>query len=127
MRVLVVLAFLTVASASLSKLLKTEQCNDGEVWCPMGCCPEENGYCCPDDIFCAATASDCPFVAKREKLMKMAGKKQCGPNETACPDGCCPFANWYCCPGDHIYCAATPADCPYAAQYMTRLVAARYF
>ena len=68
-------------------------------------------YCCPDNIYCAATAADCPFVAKKEKLMRMAAKKQCGPNETSCPAGCCPNANWYCCP-DNIYCAATAADCP---------------
>merc|ERR1712186_125983 len=66
-------------------------------------------------MYCAATAADCPFVAKKEKLMKMAAKKQCGPNETSCPAGCCPNANWYCCP-DNIYCAATAADCPFVAK-----------
>ena len=28
--------------------------------CPSGCCPEENWFCCPDNIYCAATAEDCP-------------------------------------------------------------------
>ena len=124
MRVLVVLAFVALASANQTKLLKTEQCGPNETECPAGCCPNANWYCCPDNIYCAATAADCPFVAK-QKLVKMAAKKQCGPNETSCPAGCCPNANWYCCP-DNVYCAATAADCPFAAQFMTRLAAARH-
>merc|ERR1711973_675399 len=28
-----------------------------------------------------------------------------------CPGGCCPEANWQCCP-DGLYCAATLDDCP---------------
>merc|ERR1719348_2200617 len=28
-------------------------------------------------MYCAATAADCPFVAMKEKLVKMAAKKQC--------------------------------------------------
>ena len=94
MRVIVALAFLAVASATSEKLLRSEQCGPNETSCPAGCCPEANWYCCPDDLYCAATAADCPFVAKKDKLMKMAAKKQCGPNETSCPAGCCPNANW---------------------------------
>merc|ERR1719414_2142798 len=41
-------------------------------------------------MYCAATAADCPFVAKKQKVMKMAANKQCGPDETECPAGCCP-------------------------------------
>merc|ERR1711892_1512996 len=82
--------------------------------CPAGCCPEANWYCCPDNMYCAATAADCPFVAMKEKLTKMAANKQCGSDETSCPAGCCPEANWYCCP-DNMYCAATAADCPFVA------------
>merc|ERR1711910_168587 len=66
-------------------------------------------------MYCAATEADCPLVSQKEKLAKMAAKKQCGPNETSCPAGCCPNANWYCCP-DNVYCAATAADCPFLAQ-----------
>jgi hypothetical protein len=29
--------------------------------CPGGCCPERKWYCCPDNIYCAATAADCPM------------------------------------------------------------------
>merc|ERR1719315_594605 len=64
-------------------------------------------------MYCAATAADCPFVAKKEKLMKMAAKKQC--EGTMCPAGCCPEQNWFCCP-DNMYCAATAADCPFVAK-----------
>merc|ERR1712083_428502 len=87
-----------------------KQCQGTE--CPAGCCPEANWYCCPDNMYCAATAADCPFVAMKEKLVKMAAKKQC--QGTECPAGCCPEANWYCCP-DNMYCAATAADCPFVA------------
>merc|ERR1712025_1299656 len=93
---------------------------------PAGCCPEVNWYCCPDDLYCAATAADCRFVAKKAQLVKMAAKKQC--DGTECPAGCCPEVNWYCCP-DNLYCAATAADCPFvyaqmdAAQKSTGTVA----
>merc|ERR1719206_861827 len=63
-------------------------------------------------MYCAATAADCPFVAMKEKLVKMAAKKQC--DGTVCPAGCCPEQNWFCCP-DNMYCAATAADCPFVA------------
>merc|ERR1711970_9124 len=43
-----------------------------------------------------ASAADCPFVAMKEKLVKMAAKKQC--DGTMCPAGCCPEQNWFCCP-----------------------------
>merc|ERR550517_94315 len=35
-------------------------------------------------MYCAATEADCPLVSQKEKLAKMAAKKQCGPNETSC-------------------------------------------
>merc|ERR1719237_651527 len=92
----------------------TTQCPSGTTDCPAGCCPEANWFCCPDNMYCAATAADCPFAAKKAQLMKMAKNKQCGPDETSCPAGCCPEANWFCCPGN-MYCAATAADCPEAA------------
>merc|ERR1711899_334339 len=91
------------------------QCGPDETSCPAGCCPEANWFCCPDNMYCAATAADCPFVAKKAQLMKMAKNRQCGPDETSCPAGCCPEANWFCCP-DNMYCAATAADCPFVAK-----------
>merc|ERR1712002_1352464 len=77
-----------------------------------GCCPEQNWFCCPDNMYCAATAADCPFVSMKEKLVKMAAKKQC--DGTMCPAGCCPEQNWFCCP-DNMYCAATAVDCPFVS------------
>merc|ERR1712111_325988 len=64
----------------------------------------------------AATAADCPFVAKKTALAKMAANKQC--DGTECPGGCCPYVGWYCCP-DGMYCAATAADCPFVAKKTT--------
>ena len=29
---------------------------------------------------------------------------------TLCPNGCCPFPNWFCC-ADGVSCAQTEADC----------------
>merc|ERR1712179_560348 len=108
--VLACFAFFAVANGH-QKLVKSEQC-DGTI-CPAGCCPEQNWFCCPDNMYCAATAADCPFVAMKEKLVKMAAKKQC--DGTMCPAGCCPEANWFCCP-DNMYRAATAADCPFVAK-----------
>jgi hypothetical protein len=102
------------ASHKLMKMAIKKQCGPDETACPAGCCPEANWFCCPDNMYCAATAADCPFVKASHKLMKMAIKKQCGPDETACPAGCCPEANWFCCP-DNMYCAATAADCPFVS------------
>merc|ERR1719187_904839 len=106
MKYLLALAFMAVASASTFKLARLEQCEDGTE-CPGGCCPYVDWYCCPDGLYCAATAADCPFVAK------MAANKQC--DGTECPGGCCPYVGWYCCP-DGMYCAATAADCPFVAK-----------
>merc|ERR1719347_278196 len=64
------------------------------------------------------TAADCPFVAKKTLVAKMAANKQC--DGTECPGGCCPYVGWYCCP-DGMYCAATAADCPYAKNYLQKL------
>merc|ERR1712158_86122 len=100
--------------AQLMKMAKNRQCGADETECPAGCCPEANWFCCPDNMYCAATSADCPFVAKKQKVMKMAANKQCGPDETECPAGCCPEANWFCC-SDNEYCAATEADCPFVS------------
>merc|ERR1712038_1297518 len=81
--------------AQLMKMAKNRQCGPDETSCPAGCCPEANWFCCPDNMYCAATAADCPFVAKKAQLMKMAKNRQCGPDETSCPAGCCPEANWF--------------------------------
>merc|ERR1719483_1623663 len=65
---------LTVAAkAKLVKMAAKKQC-DGTM-CPAGCCPEVDWYCCPDNMYCAATAADCPFVAAKESLRKLAAKK----------------------------------------------------
>merc|ERR1712110_1330877 len=103
------------AKEKLVKMAVKAGCGPDETECPGGCCPEANWYCCPDGMYCAATAADCPFVSAKEKLVKMAAKAGCGPDETECPGGCCPEANWYCCPGG-MYCAATAADCPFVAK-----------
>ena len=107
--------------AAKKKVVAKKDC-DGTV-CPGGCCPEQNWYCCPDGLYCAATAGDCPFVAAKDKLVKMAAKKVAAKKDcdgTVCPGGCCPEQNWYCCP-DGLYCAATAGDCPFVGNYLEKL------
>ena len=122
MKVLVAIFAFVALTNGLKVKLNDRQCGSGETSCPAGCCPEANWFCCPDNMYCAATAADCPFVAKKAQLMKMAKNKQCGSDETSCPAGCCPEANWFCCP-DNMYCAATAADCPFRAvsDYLSKL------
>merc|ERR1712193_494223 len=98
--VLACFAFFAVANGH-QKLVKSEQCEG--TMCPAGCCPEQDWFCCPDNMYCAATAADCPFVSMKEKLVKMAAKKQC--DGTMCPAGCCPEQNWFCA---QITCTALP-------------------
>merc|ERR1712037_807708 len=80
----------------LVKMAKNNQCGPDETSCPGGCCPELNWFCCPDASYCAATAADCPFEAKRTQVMQMGKSSQCDPDETFCYGGCCPGANWFC-------------------------------
>ena len=70
MKYLIALAFLAVASASTVQLTRDEQC-DGTP-CPGGCCPNVGWYCCPDGMYCAATAADCPFA--QHYLNRLAAK-----------------------------------------------------
>ena len=61
-------------SAQLLDMSKTNnQCGTEETKCPKGCCPvppELNWFCCDD--YCAATPADCPFEAKKAKVVKLA-------------------------------------------------------
>ena len=117
MKVFIALACLAaVASAGLvtkKSLAARTTCGPDEVECPDGCCPYTGWYCCPDNRNCAATADDCPDIRLPNLLPKKLSvvKTTCGPDETECPAGCCPEANWFCCP-DNRYCAATADDCP---------------
>ena len=100
-------------SSQLIKMAKGNQCGSDETPCPSGCCPEANWFCCPDASYCAATAADCPFEAKRAQLVKLTESNPCGPDETNCPVGCCPMGpDWYCCPDHFPICAPTAWDCP---------------
>merc|ERR1711892_807234 len=65
MKLLIVLGCLMALASGHQKLVKSEQCGSDETSCPAECCPEANWYCCPDNMYCAATAADCPFVAQR--------------------------------------------------------------
>merc|ERR1711988_87581 len=86
----------------------------GETECPAGCCPEANWFCCADNRHCAATEVDCPMYHPASLVKPLKGLKttDCGPDETDCPAGCCPEANWYCC-ADNQHRAATAANCPF--------------
>ena len=70
MKYLIAIAFLSFASASTHQLTKSEQCDGTE--CPGGCCPYVGWYCCPDGLYCAATAADCPFT---KNYMSKLGRK----------------------------------------------------
>ena len=98
---LVALTFLAVVSTSKVKLTKSDQCDGTE--CPGGCCPYVGWYCCPDGMYCAASAADCPFIAQKTLVTKTAADKQC--DGTECPFGCCPFEGWQCC-SDGLSCAS---------------------
>ena len=117
MKVFIALACLaTVASAGLvtkKSLAARTTCGPDEVECPDGCCPYTGWYCCPDNRNCAATADDCPDIRLPNLLPKKLSvvKTTCGSDETDCFVGCCPHANWFCCP-DGRYCAATADYCP---------------
>ena len=102
--------------AQLITLAKNKggQCGHDETDCGFaGCCPEPNWICCPDPdpTNCAATWEDCPFEAKRIKLVKLAKDNQCGPDDTECPFGCCPNPYTYCCPD--MDCATSAEWCPW--------------
>merc|ERR1712226_982354 len=86
MKLLLAIAGLLAVAHGLNVKLPDNQC-DGTM-CPAGCCPNVGWYCCPDNMYCAATAADCPFVAEKTQLMKMAKSQQC--DGTMCPAGCCP-------------------------------------
>merc|ERR1719466_299651 len=75
MKVLAFLAFAAFVGLSQSASLKKVADCDGTV-CPGGCCPEQNWYCCPDGMYCAANAGNCPFVGAKEKLIKFAAAKE---------------------------------------------------
>merc|ERR1712212_208727 len=103
------LAMKKVVENNVKVALKKKDC-DGTV-CPGGCCP--------DGMYCAADASNCPFVAAKEQLKMMAAAKKVAATKkdcdgTVCPGGCCPEQNWYCCP-DGMYCAADASNCPFVA------------
>ena len=58
------------AKALLVKMAAKKQCEGTD--CPTGCCPEVNWYCCPDNMYCAATPADCPFVVTHQFMTKLA-------------------------------------------------------
>ena len=126
MKVFIALAFLAVAaSASPSLRLRVTKTNCGpdETECPAGCCPEANWYCCSDNQYCAATPNDCPNgpMILKNLFKKKVAKAGCGPDETECPAGCCPYPGWYCC-SDNTHCAATPNDCPNGPKSLKNLL-----
>ena len=95
----------------LKKMAAPKQCDCCP--CPGGCCPMVGWECCPDNLYCAPTLDDCPVNTKKTQLAQLAAPKQCDGDGPACPGGCCPILNGYCCP-DGLYCAATADDCPFA-------------
>ena len=64
-------------------------------------CPPSQPHCCPDGIWCAPTAADCPTIEDNN-------------DNNTCSNGswsCCPDGNWcFCCP-DNNWCHPTTANC----------------
>merc|ERR1719237_966304 len=85
MKVLVAIFALVALTNGLKVKLNNRQCGPDETSCPTGCCPEANWFCCPDNMYCAATAADCPFVAKKAQLMKMAKTGSADPMRPHAP------------------------------------------
>ena len=86
--------------------------------CPGGCCPNQDWYCCPDNIHCASSQEYCRKTNFAEKLIGMAAPKRVTKTEvkqdcegTQCPGGCCPQANYFCCQ-DGMFCAPSAEFCP---------------
>ena len=86
-------------------------CGPDETECPDACCPVANWFCCPNGRYCAETPDKCPLANSNSMKELSEAKTSCGPDETECPDACCPVANWYCCPFGK-YCAETLDKCP---------------
>ena len=101
---LLILALTAYECSAKPTKLTGEQCHGTA--CPDGCCPEVNWFCC-QDWYCARIPEDCPIVAARKSLIKLAAPTKC--EGTECPGGCCPEYNWVCCP--EFLCAATADDC----------------
>ena len=104
-------------SINKDKYLKVRKQKCAGTQCPGGCCPNQNWYCCPDNIHCASSAEYCHSTNIAEKLIGMAApkrfkrevKQDC--QGTECPGGCCPQANYFCC-ADGMFCAPSADFCP---------------
>ena len=62
---------LKLAGLAAKKLKTSEDCEDGSTCptcCTAGCCPEVNWFCCPDNMYCAATEANCPLLNQALKL-----------------------------------------------------------
>ena len=110
----------------IQKTSSEKDCDGTE--CENGCCPYKGWYCCKDGIYCADTQDDCDstfakkhlmkwtsekrhfteMTSKKNQLLQMTSMTQC--DGTECAGGCCPIADWICCP-DGSSCAATGDDC----------------
>ena len=94
-------------------------CGPDETECPDACCPVANWFCCPNGRYCAETPDKCPLSKSNSSMELSAARSTCAPDETQCPDACCPVANWFCCP-DGRYCAETPDKCPLSKSNSTK-------
>ena len=100
---LVALAALAVAAPqgktdNLVTKSNSKQCEGTE--CPAGCCPEVGWFCCPDNLYCAATAADCPAKKTISKAIKLAANNtphRCYGTGEPCP------GNMFCCPDERCY------------------------
>merc|ERR1712200_282078 len=79
--------------------------------CPMGCCPEPDWKCCPDQKYCASAEEFCPEPFNRKEILIIMNHlyQDCSEG-TLCEGGCCERPNWHCCE-DGRTCASHPDKC----------------
>ena len=95
------------------KMADTKQCLPGDTDCNNGyCCPAPYIFCCADNMNCAPTEANCPFVDTKKQFIQMAAKKECSPEEADCNGWCCSGDFPACCFNVPYMCACFEAACP---------------
>ena len=59
---------------NIEKYLKVVKQKCAGTLCPGGCCPNQNWFCCPDNIHCASSEDYCGSKNVAQKLIGMAAR-----------------------------------------------------
>jgi len=113
-------------NARQEKRSSKKQCDGTD--CGNGYCCNDADYpvCCPDGLWCGATADDCPSSIK--KFLTMAADKRSSKKDTDCGNGwwcddsdypiCCPMSD-----DGTQWCADTDDDCPSSIKKLSAMAA----